>query len=311
MLASIGRKGGPPTPPLNLVGDYAGGAMLAAFGILAALQERTRSGRGQVVDAAMVDGVATLFAEFFGFTAAGLHGSVRGGNLLDSGAPHYEVYECADGEWLSVAPIEDKFRAILLERLGIDSNTFPDVRDPAHWEAGKRLLADIFRTRPRDAWCALFAGTDACVAPVLSMAEAPAHPHAQARDAYLNHHGLVQPAPSPRFSRTPGAVDLADERARTIDTLRAWPLSDAQREPACHASARPDLSRPAQALCAACHAASSSTFAPAARSASAVNSGGCVTGRRPTARRSSQSGTGLPSIAHHARRRRSCGAPDN
>ncbi|MGL4811435.1 MAG: CaiB/BaiF CoA transferase family protein [Beijerinckiaceae bacterium] len=227
VLAGIGRKGGAPTPPLNLVGDYAGGAMLAAFGILAALQERTRSGRGQVVDAAMVDGVATLFAEFFGFAAAGFYNGERGSNLLDSGAPQYDVYVCADGQWLSVAPIEDKFRAVMLERLGLAPEAFPDVRNPANWEAGKQILSDIFRTKPRDAWVALFAGTDACVAPVLSMAEAPQHPHAQARQSYLNHDGLTHAAPSPRFSRTPGAIDFSDEKQRTTATLREWPLAEA------------------------------------------------------------------------------------
>ncbi len=212
-LSAIGRAGEPPAIPLNLIGDYGGGAMLLGFGMLAALLEAGRSGRGQVVDAAMAEGSATLMASLFGLAAAGLHKPERGTNLLDSGAPHYETYRCADGEWITVAPIERKFREILLGLIGFDPKSFPDVNDPARWPEARKLLAGRFAERRRAEWCALLEGTDACFAPVLSLAEAPEHPHARARGSFIVVDGVSQPAPQPRFSRTPPATPTAGEPA--------------------------------------------------------------------------------------------------
>lgn len=204
-LHAIGRAGQPPTPPLNLVGDYAGGSMTLAFGMVCALIEARSSGKGQVVDAGMSDGAISLLTGLYGLHAAGLHGAERGTNLLDSGAPHYEVYRCADGLWVSVAPIEEKFRRQLIDRLGLDPATFPDVNDPANWPAARKLLEDVFASRTRAEWCALLEGSDACFAPVLSLAEAPDHPHNRQRESFLTIDGSIQPAPAPRFSRTPQA----------------------------------------------------------------------------------------------------------
>ena len=213
VLGAIGRAGAPPTPPLNLVGDFGGGAMMLAFGVVSALLEARGSGRGQVVDAAVSDGATTLMTSLYGLAAAGLHGAPRGGNLLDSGAPHYDVYRCADGGWISIAPIEPKFRHELLRRVGLDPATFPDVTDPAQWPAARRLLTETFQTRSREAWCALLEGTDACFAPVLSMAEAEAHPHNRARATFMTVGGIRQPAPAPRFERTPAPVPQPPEAA--------------------------------------------------------------------------------------------------
>jgi alpha-methylacyl-CoA racemase len=232
MLAGIGREGAPPTPPLNLVGDFGGGGMLLAFGLVCALLEAQRSGQGQVVDAAMVDGAALLGTMFFGLRAAGIHGEARGRNLLDSGAPHYDVYECADGKYVAVAPIEAKFRRELLQRIGFDPADFPDVEDSANWPAAKKLLAGRFREKCRDAWCALLEGTDSCFAPVLEMDEAPDHPHNQARGAFPIIGGIAQPAPAPRFSRTVPSLPAPPVAAGT-DTravLEGWGLDAARIE---------------------------------------------------------------------------------
>ena len=226
-LAAIGRAGQPPTVPLNLVGDYGGGGLLLAFGIACALLEAQRSGRGQVVDAAMAEGAGTLMASAFGLVAAGLHRPERGTNLLDSGAPHYDVYRCADGQWVAVAPIERKFRDELLTRIGFDPATFPDVADSNQWPQARELLTARFAERSREDWCALLEGTDACFAPVLSVAEAADHPHARARAAHLVIDGVVQPAPAPRFSRTPAAVPQPAEPpgAGTRAVLAAWGIA--------------------------------------------------------------------------------------
>ncbi|MEQ8814705.1 MAG: CaiB/BaiF CoA-transferase family protein [Thalassobaculum sp.] len=211
-LAAIGREGAPPTPPLNLVGDYGGGALYLAFGVVCALLETRGSGRGQVVDAAMVDGAASLMAGFYGMAAAGIWGERRGANILDSGAAYYEVYRCADGRWLSVAPIEKRFRAefFRLIELGDDA---PSGDDPADWPELKRLVAARIATRTCDQWCAVLEGTDACVAPVLTMAEAPGHPHNRARGTFVEIDGVTQPAPAPRFSRTVPATPTPPEAA--------------------------------------------------------------------------------------------------
>lgn len=237
MLAGIGREGAPPTPPLNLVGDFGGGGMLLAFGLVCALLEAQRSGQGQVVDAAMVDGAALLGTMFFGLRAAGMHDAPRGRNLLDSGAPHYEVYECADGNYVAVAPIETKFRRELLQRIGFDPECFPDVEDSATWPKAKQMLAARFREKSRAEWCALLEGTDSCFAPVLEMDEAPEHPHNRAREAFPVIGGIAQPAPAPRFSRTapplPAAPVAAGADTRAV--LEGWGL-DAARIDALFAS---------------------------------------------------------------------------
>jgi alpha-methylacyl-CoA racemase len=205
-LHAIGRAGHPPTPPLNLVGDYGGGALYLAFGIVCALLEAQKSGRGQVVDAAMIDGAASLMAPFFGLHAADVHSDQRGENILDSGAPYYDVYECADGKYLSVAPIELKFRDEFYRRIGIDAKSLPSASDRKNWPAIKEVIAARIATKPLADWSALLEGTDACAAPVLSMAEAPHHPHHQARGTFIEIGGVMQPAPAPRFSRTPAGT---------------------------------------------------------------------------------------------------------
>lgn len=222
-LHAIGREGAPPTPPLNLVGDYGGGALYLAFGVVCALLEAKGSGRGQVVDAAMVDGAASLMASFFGMAAAGIWGERRGDNILDSGAAYYEVYECADGRWLSVAPIEKRFRAEFFRLIGLDAGA-PSGDDPADWPDLKRLIAARLATRTRDEWCDALEGTDACAAPVLTMAEAPEHPHIRARGTFVEIDGVVQPAPAPRFSRTAPETPTPPEPAGagTGTALKEW-----------------------------------------------------------------------------------------
>lgn len=223
-LHAIGRAGGPPTPPLNLVGDFGGGALYLAFGMMCALVERQRSGRGQVVDAAMVDGAATLMTSLFGMIGAGLQTAERGTNLLDSGAPHYDVYRCADGEYVAVAPIEDKFRDILLERLKIDPAVFPNVADRAQWPKAKAILAEKFAQRSRQDWCDLLEGSDACFAPVLSAQEAPNHPHNKTRQTFVEIDGVTQPAPGPRFSRTAPPLPRSSQQCSgdTGELLAGW-----------------------------------------------------------------------------------------
>jgi alpha-methylacyl-CoA racemase len=202
-LHPVGPAGGPPVPPLNLVGDFGGGGMLLALGVVAALLERGRSGAGQVVDAAMVDGAALLTTQFHELLAAGLWREQRGSNLLDGGAPFYGVYETADGRHLAVGALEPQFWAELLRRLGLDAGELPDQLDRDGWPLLRQRLAALFRTRTLDEWSELLAGTDACVAPVLGLGEAPAHPHNRARGTFVDVGGVVQPAPAPRFSRTP------------------------------------------------------------------------------------------------------------
>ena len=223
-LDAIGRRGQPPTPPLNLVGDYGGGSLYLAFGIVCAMLEARKSNQGQVVDAAMIDGAASLMVPMYGLNAAGIHRGERGTNYFDSGAPYYDVYECADGKFVSVAPIEAKFRADLFRILGIDPVWVALANDEKNWPALRKLLETRFRTRTRDEWSSLLEGTDACFAPVLSTAEAPGHPHHRARSAFIEIDGIVQPAPAPRFSRTPAPRPTAPEAAgqSTETALREW-----------------------------------------------------------------------------------------
>lgn len=205
-LEPLGRAGQPPTPPINVLGDFAGGGMLLAFGIVSALLSAARTGEGQVVDAAMVDGAALLLTPFFSARKSGFWGA-RGTNHLDTGAHFYEVYETSDGGWLAVGAIEPTFYAALVDGLGLSGDEDPaEQMDPNLWPAKKERFAAIFRTRTRAEWCEVFEGTDACVAPVLTPEEAPGHPHAVARDAFLSVGDVPQPAPAPRFSVTPEAV---------------------------------------------------------------------------------------------------------
>lgn len=208
-LHAIGDADRPPPPPLNLVGDYGGGGMLLALGILAAVIERANSGRGQVVDAAMVDGAALLMAPIYGMLARGRWAPERGTNLLDGTASFYGSYACACGGHVAVGPIEPAFFAEMLARMGLNVADFDNRMDPATWSTHKARLAAAFLGRTRDAWAEVFADSDGCVTPILSMAEAPSHPHIAARETFVTAHGAVQPAPAPRFSRTPSALGAA------------------------------------------------------------------------------------------------------
>jgi alpha-methylacyl-CoA racemase len=206
-LRAIGRKGAPPVPPLNLVGDMGGGGMLLAYGIVCAVLEARTSGRGQIVDAAMVDGAAQQLWMLHGFHAQGTWDTEQlGTNSLDGGAHYYDTYETRDGKFIAIGAIEPQFYARLLELTGVDKTLFADQMDKTQWPQLKREFARLFLTRTRDEWCRLLEGDDACVAPVLSLTEAPHHPHNQARGTYLTLDGVTQPAPAPRFSRTPGEV---------------------------------------------------------------------------------------------------------
>jgi alpha-methylacyl-CoA racemase len=228
-LHAIGRAGEPPVPPLNLVGDFGGGGMLLAFGIACALIEARASGRGQVVDAAMVDGAALLSTMFYGMQAAGQWRDERGQNVLDSGAPWYDAYATRDGRFVAVGAIEPRFYAALLEGLGLDPATLPAQDERARWPELRERFAAVFRTRDLDDWCAAFAGADACVAPVLTFSEAPGHPHAQARAAHMTLGGVRQPAPAPRLSRTPAAAHAPppERGAGGREALRDWGFDEA------------------------------------------------------------------------------------
>jgi alpha-methylacyl-CoA racemase len=204
-LHTVGRADQPPPPPVNYLADFGGGGTFLAVGILAALVERGRSGEGQVVDTAMVDGAASQTAFLHGLLAMGGWTDEREANLLDGAAPFYDTYTCADGRFLAVGAIEPQFFAALCEGLDIDPAAFPQ-QDRATWPEQKARIAAIIATRTRDEWAEVFDGTDACVAPVLSLTEAPRHPHNVAREAFVEVDGHAQPAPAPRFSRTPGAV---------------------------------------------------------------------------------------------------------
>jgi alpha-methylacyl-CoA racemase len=205
VLNAIGPTQGAPTPPLNVVGDYGGGALYLAFGVLAALFERQRSGLGQVVDAAMVDGAASLASIFYGLHSAGQWGEPRGDNLLDGGAPFYSVYETADSRFISLAPLEPKFFAALASALGLDERFVKRQYDRRLWPEMRAAIAAAVRQRTRDEWCQRLEATDVCFAPVLAFDEAPQHHHAQARAAFVDVGGVQQPAPAPRFSRSPAA----------------------------------------------------------------------------------------------------------
>jgi alpha-methylacyl-CoA racemase len=201
-LAAIGPTGGPPTIPLNLVGDFGGGGMLLAFGVVCALLEAERSGQGQVIDASMVDGASLLMATIYGARARDEWRLERGTNKLDGGAPFYSVYRCADDGYVSVGCIEPQFFKVFVETIGADPALLDRQLDESAWPADRAAIASIIATRTRDEWCALLEHTDACVAPVLDLAEAPAHPHNVERATFLDRGGVVHPGPAPRFSRT-------------------------------------------------------------------------------------------------------------
>jgi crotonobetainyl-CoA:carnitine CoA-transferase CaiB-like acyl-CoA transferase len=220
-LHAVGPRGGAPTPPLNLVADFGGGALYLALGILAALLEARQSGQGQVVDATMLDGVASLMTMFSGLLAAGRMTTERGTNTLDGGAYFYQVYECADGEHISLAPIEAKFHAELLRRLELDPADFRQD-DAAGWQAARARLAAVFRRRIRAEWCALLEGSDVCFAPVLSLAEAASHPHNAARGTFVAVAGVTQSAPAPRFSRTIPDPPTPPRAPDTDAALAGW-----------------------------------------------------------------------------------------
>ncbi len=241
VLNAIGRAGGPPVPPMNLLGDYAGGSMFLLVGVLCALWERERSGCGQVVDAAIVDGASSLAAFIHGMRARGLWSDERGANLLDTGAPYYDVYETADGRWMAVGAIEPQFFAELVRLLELSDA--PDQNDLTRWPQLREMLAARFKERTREEWAQVFAGTDACVAPVLTWTEARQHPHLAARGTLVERDGVVQPAPAPRLSRTPGQLGASPPPVVGVDTaevLREWGVPDVDALLASGAAVQPE-----------------------------------------------------------------------
>jgi alpha-methylacyl-CoA racemase len=225
-LEPIGRRGGPPMPPLNLVGDFGGGGMLLAYGIACGLLSAQRTGEGQVVDAAMVDGAAILTTMFHAFRAMGMWDDARGTNLLDTGAHFYDVYETADEKYVSIGSIEPQFYKELLRLTDLEGEELPFQHDKTQWVPMKERLTGIFKSKTRDEWCALMEGTDVCFAPVLSLGEAPQHPHNVQRGTFVELEGVVQPAPAPRFSATPVSVQRPPSHAgqHTDEVLAEWGL---------------------------------------------------------------------------------------
>ncbi|TWG02941.1 alpha-methylacyl-CoA racemase [Streptomyces brevispora] len=224
VLQALSREGGSPMPPINLLGDYAGGGTFAAFGIVCAVLEAKSSGNGQVIDAAMVDGVAALTARIQGLRAAGTYSDEAGTNYLDGGAPFYDTYPCADGKYLAVGALESDFYAEFLKHLGVDTDDWPGQQDRAQWPRLRGLIAGVIRTRSRDAWAETYCGTDACVTPVLDFDEAAVHPHNAYRGLYKELGDVLHPAPAPRFSRTPAREPAAPtgERTGVTQLIEAW-----------------------------------------------------------------------------------------
>ena len=227
-LHAMGYDDRAPTPPLNLVGDFGGGAMYLLAGLLAAYIEAQKSGQGQVVDAAMTDGTASLLTAFFGLRAMGRWTDRRTSNYLDGGAHYYGSYTCSDGKFISIGSIEPKFYALLLEKLGIEDEEFQGQNNLASWPSLRDKLQSIFATRTRDEWCELLENTDVCFAPVLGMHEAPDHPHNAARQTFVEVAGVTQPAPAPRFSRTQGTIQgpAAKVGEHSEEVLKAWNFSE-------------------------------------------------------------------------------------
>jgi alpha-methylacyl-CoA racemase len=223
-LAAIGTQDGSPVPPLNLVGDYGGGALYLLVGILAALHERGRSGRGQVIDSAMVDGAASLMSALYAWKGMGMWPGARGNNLLDGGAPFYGTYRCADDKFVAIGCMEQRFFDVMLRLMGLSGTAFVQRDDPAEWSRLRAVLATAFRQRTRAEWCTLLENSDACCAPILTMEEAMHHPHVAARHTFTQWNGQSVPAPAPRFSRTPSEIKestgVGREDASTV--LRDW-----------------------------------------------------------------------------------------
>lgn len=242
-LYCIGRKGEAPVPPLNLIGDFGGGALYLALGVVAGLLEAQKSGKGQVVDAAMVDGAASLMTAIYGMRGSGIWSDQRGENILDTGAHYYEVYETSDGKHVAIGSIETKFYEELLRLSGLKGEELPRQNDRNSWPKMKQRLAALFRTKTRDEWCRIMEGSDICFAPVLSMDEAPRHPHNRQRGTFIEQDGVIQPAPAPRFSRTPSAVQRPPARPgeHTREALHDWGFSasDLERLRACGAIGAP------------------------------------------------------------------------
>ncbi len=230
-LHAIGEAGGKPVPPLNLVGDFGGGGMYLAFGLVCAMLEAQKSGKGQVVDTAMVDGAASLMAMFFSMQASGAFSMERGTNLLDGGAHFYGTYETKDGKFISLGSIEPQFYALLVEKSGVDPARFSAQMDASKWGEFKQELTEVFLTKTRDEWCDIMEGTDVCFAPVLALDEVQNHPHNQARNTFLEVDGFVQPAPAPRFSRSEVAVQggarIAGEDSREVLALAGYSEDEA------------------------------------------------------------------------------------
>ena len=226
-LEAIGTKD-KPVPPLNLVGDFGGGALYLAFGLLAGVIHARATGEGQVIDCAMSDGAASLMAMFYGFKASGMWGGGRRENLLDGGAHFYDTYPCKDGRWVSIGSIEPQFNALLLEKTGITDPAFQQQMNRGEWDNLRAKLAEVIATKTRDEWTEIMGGTDVCFAPVLDMDEAPLHPHNAARKTFIEVSGVVQPAPAPRFSATPGAVQGPPPAigAHDQEALSEWGFSD-------------------------------------------------------------------------------------
>lgn len=224
VLHAIGNREGNPVPPLNLIGDFGGGGMVLAFGIMCGIYEAQKSGKGQIVDASMVEGSAALMGMFYGFRAAGLWSDKRGTNLLDGGAHFYGTYETKDGKWISIGSIEPQFYKLLLERAEIDDPDFDHQMDMVKWPELKEKLAAIFKTKTRQEWCNIMEGSDVCFAPVLSMSEAVEHPHNVERGSFITIDNIVQPSPVPRFSRTKPQVQGPPPRPgeHSESALKDW-----------------------------------------------------------------------------------------
>jgi alpha-methylacyl-CoA racemase len=231
-LHSIGRRGEAPVPPLNLVGDFGGGGVYLALGVVAGLLEAQKSGKGQVIDVAMIDGASSLMAAIYGLRGAGVWNDNRGENILDTGAHYYNVYETSDGKYVSIGSIEGKFYAELLRLTGLEGEKLPRQNDRTQWPAFQERLKAVFKTKTRDQWCAIMEGSEVCFSPVLTMIEAPQHPHNRHRGTFVEVDGVVQPAPAPRFSRTPSKIQRPPARPgeHTEEGLREWGFSASELE---------------------------------------------------------------------------------